>query len=395
MFVRLTSVHEGRRKHVLSIGIPYNQRRVIELGIHAFLWMIMRVPCCLKPSELEDLVKVVFDSDILKERSSLIRCPECTSDFTCTLSRASRWPVWFFCVKCKFAGDLLQAAGKLLRLSPVEAGEELLKLEPNLKLPLLLNEHNLIQQQIRDVNCQWSKAISFQSDEMDSRGNFLSVSQNAWQDFMRDEVVTRPVTRRGRPNPKKQRLLCKVYSRPGLPVGLRYITGPGHDQKHLACGIAFMNGGCQLPKDPVGATILTKDALWAINLQGRYWTQFYRPAPILMPFGKTDELRRCFGDQVNWMVAWSHNPLKAIRLAMENDCRVTLLENLPSSQFPVQQLAAIVEKAMSWEKGLSRLIVSADNVVALLSAVPPIPQDRFSSLSIRARRRISTLQRAF
>lgn len=351
----------------------------------------MRVPCCLKPLELKNLVKVVFDCNILTERSSLVRCPQCENDFTCTLSRASRWPVWFYCAKCKFSGDLLQAAGKLLRLSPMEAGQELLKWEPNLKLPLLIDEHKLLQIQILEVNRKWGEASSFQNNEMDSRGRFLSVSLNAWRDYLNDEVVTRPVTRRGRPNAKKQRLLCKVYSRPGLPVGLRYMTGPAHDQKHLASGIAFMNGGCQFPNDPVGATILTKDSLWATKLHGGYWTKFHRPAPILMPFGKTDELRRCFGDQVNLMVAWSHNPLKAIRLAMENNCRVTLLDHLPNSQCAAVQLQAIVEKAVPWEKGLSRLVVSANNVAALLAAVPPISQECFSSLSIRARRKLSTL----
>jgi len=349
----------------------------------------MRVPTCLTPTQLKDLVRNVFDAEIYTQRSSLIGCPSCRSDGTCTVSCASKWPLWFHCVKCSFSGDLLTAAARQLGIQNESVGAELLKLEPELDLVLLESEHQSAVTQIQDVERQWSEVSKAQNWELDIRTRKVLVTNSVWKEYLNSQVATQPASRRAKRNPSRQRLLCKVYKRPGLPTGLRTVHGQSHSHRYLASGIAFMAGGCQLRNDPVSATILTKHMGWAINVHASYWSTFNRPAPVMVPVGRTRELRRSFGDHVNFMVAWCPDLVDGVRIAMENDCQVTILGIPPRERNPMNHLQKIVDGAVSWQVGLSRLIVQTSNLGALLASLPNLSDETLGMLSVRARRRLS------
>ena len=202
-------------------------------------------------------------------------------------------------------------------------------------------------------------------------------------------MKSQPSPRRAKRDPSQQRLLCKVYNRPGLPAGLRTLNGQSHSHRFLASGIAFMAGGCQLRNDPVSASILTKNMNWAINTHGNYWSIYNRPAPVMVPVGRTRELRRCFGDQVDYMVAWNPELVNGVRMAMDNNCRVSMLATPPREKHPAIHLQRIVDGAVSWQVGLSRLILQTHNIGALLESLPSLSHETFGMLSIRARRKLS------
>ncbi len=348
----------------------------------------MRRPTVMKPTQLKDLVREIFDAEIFSQRSSLISCPSCKNVGTCTVSCASKWPLWFHCPRCGFSGDLLTASARKFGIKSDKMGEELLKFAPTLNLPMLEIESQEIVDQIQDVNRQWSEVLRTQSYELDIRSKKLKVPDSTWQGYLNSEVATQPPSRRARKDPTRRRLVCKVYKRPGLPTGLRTVVGPSHSHAFLASGIAFMAGGCQLRNAPVSATILTKDIYWAVNTHANYWNTFHQPAPVMVPMGRTRELRRCFGDQVNLMVAWSPDLVDGVQIAMQNDCQVNILGTLPREKNPANQLQKMVDGAVPWQQGLSRLIVQTHNLSALVQSLPILPDDTFEQLSIRAKRRL-------
>jgi hypothetical protein len=156
-----------------------------------------------------------------------------------------------------------------------------------------------------------------------------------------------------------------------------------------------MTSGCQLRNDLVSTRILTKDIFWAINTHGNFWSRYERPAPIMVPFGKTRELRRTFGEQVNNMVAWCPSLTNGIRLAMENDCRVSILAPLPNvKKHLASDLQRLIDSAVPWPQGLSRLIVQTHNLDATIASLPPITDETLGMLSIRAKRRLGPYRRA-
>ena len=353
----------------------------------------MRVPTCLKPLQLKNMIREIFDAEIHTQRSSLISCPSCRAVDTCTVSCASRWPLWFHCPMCRFSGDLLTSSARQLGIIEENTGAELLRIQPELDLARLESEHQGIVDHIQDVNRRWSEVRRAQNLDLDIRSRKVKAADSVWDGFLNSEVATQPPSRRIKKTPNRQQLLWKVYTRPGLPAGLRTINGHSHSHDFLASGIAFMAGGCQLRNDPVSATILTKSAYWAINTHAKYWSAYNRPAPVMVPVGRTRELRRSFGDQVNFMVAWSPDLVSGVRIAMENNCRLTILGTPPSERNVANQLQKIVDGAVSWQQGLSRLVVQTHNLGALIESLPSIPNDTFGMLSIRARRRLLPYRR--
>ena len=355
----------------------------------------MRVPTCLNPRQLKDLVHRIFDAEIYTQRSSSINCPSCRRVSTCTVSCAARWPLWFYCATCRYSGDLLSATAAHLGSSTEKAGQSLKSLEPDFNVELLGNEHQKRVEQIKEVNRRWDYVSKEQSYDIDIRSKNFEIPRHIWQGHLSNEVATQPVSRRARQHPELRRLLCKVYERPGLPIGIRSMTGRGHTHDFLDSGIAFMSGGCQLQDFPVSTRILTKDIYWAVQTHGNFWSKYYKPAPIMIPFGKTRELRRTFGEQVNNMVAWCPSLTNGIRLAMENDCRVSILAPLPNAKKHLaSDLQLLIDSAVPWQQGLSRLIVQTHNLDALIESLPPITDEAFNMLSIRAKRRLGPLRRS-
>jgi len=111
-------------------------------------------------------------------------------------------------------------------------GAELLKLEPKLDLLLLESEHQSAVEQIQDVDRQWSEVSKAQNWGLDIRTQKVMASNLFWQEYLNSQVATQPASRRAKRNPSRQRLLCKVYKRPGLPTGLRTVHGQSHSHRY-------------------------------------------------------------------------------------------------------------------------------------------------------------------
>lgn len=335
----------------------------------------------------------VFNRRFDIRRSLLIRCPKCGSDPHCSVTRPRRWPVWFYCTSCKFSGDLLAAVTQQTGLTADQACEEIQKLVPTFDLPEFLETHHSVKARTNKVNWQWAELRNSQNFDFKSRKQFTKVPDISWSQYLLDEVIVQPITVRSLVDTNRRRLIFRVYDRPGLPCGLRSGLGIGHAGRYLDRGVAFLAGGCQTVTSPVADVILTQDAAWAIEQHGRYWAQHYQPAPIIMPMGRNRILRECFGQRVVSMVAWHHDPYRSIRLAMEQDCRVSTLLSPPSTGNVADCLNRLVESAVYWPVALSRVIMETSYLGALLDVLPPIEIKYLEQLSVRANRKLQPFLR--
>lgn len=330
----------------------------------------------------------VFNRKFDRCRSLQIRCPKCGGDPQCSVTRPKLWPVWFYCTSCKFSGDLLEAISRQTGFSREQAGAEVQKLAPAFDLVEFIAIHQDISDRTAAVNLQWEELKNSQQFDKASRGQFTKVPHISWEQYLVNEVVTQPITLHSIVIPGRRRLIFKVYDRPNLPCGLRSALSVGQAGKHLDQGVAFLAGGCQSVTSPVSDVILTHDALWAVQQHGLYWSQYHQPAPVMMPMGRKRILQDCFGPRVRSMVVWNRNQYRSICMAMEHNCRVSLLLSPPSLKGAANGLCRITDTAMPWPAALSQLVMETNYVGALLDAIPPLTEDHVSHMSIRARRKL-------
>lgn len=273
-------------------------------------------------------------------------------------------------------------------LSQEQTCVEIQKLAPAFDLAEFMEIHQGIKVRTNAVNLTWEELRNSQQFDRDSRKQFTKIPNNSWEQYLVNEVISQPITIRALVDRQRRRLIFKVYDRPSLPCGLRVSASVGHAGKYLDRGVAFLAGGCQSVTSPVTDVILTHDAVWAVQQHGIYWSQYHRPAPVMMPMGDRHILQDCFGPRVRSMVAWHHDQYRSVRIAMEHNCRVSLLLALPKLTGAANCIQRIVDAAMSWPAALSQLVMTTNYLGALLDAIPPLTDDHVAQMSIRARRRL-------